>query len=864
MLKRSTILLIAIASSIFTGASPRLPCNHYDRMHDINSKRSWKQLDKNVTLSSSHPYSLDEVINVALKNNHDLCIQNLQSTLPCEEARAIAFQILPEIEADIAQNYSHKKIRASTSTTQPNIQNDREAICNVLDFGLSYYQSHGRKNNPLLLQRQNLRMKQNLVLDITEAYYRTVVAKQAYDKYKKLVKNLKKQGIDNDSALNLKGLLNKDRLFTVKMQANNYEMEYRSSIAELMSLMGANTRQVIPLESLELGRLEINTKPLREFENQALRNRPELKTVGAQVTLKPDDVRTNILYMHPDIPLSLNTLNDENRNQTYNSWLTIGVRTSYELLSLPSKQKRLSKSKYMNLLDRQILLSMSMGVLAQVNLSYLNVLEAIEQYKVARESYELKAKLSEKSKGKEFESTTDSQIEIIAAEVNALKAYANAEIALEQLGNAIGSPLQFTNSEFVTRNNNNYKPFTAPPWTVIDTMKNDHSQSQEFAIFDFKDLKKTEAVVEKQHKKLKKFMQTYTKKGDDSKKKLHFTSDDSENFAYDYSNKFDYIAEVIGDENYMLTKPLEVNSNEKERDTQLTDNTSQSFFKFELPIIDEDELPELRFDYENKFKVIAYDEKDPEPQLGHQSEVNMLALAEIDNEIEREKKYDPTTIDEEHPKEKTYENKFNFVTDTISDEPKNASPQVQENSQKNKVIETTLESKPQANHIDLDTENSLPQPYNELETNENDILKLNEEAGSIIEKAQSNDEDDLEKEIPINELDDEEDDEEEILPQPIDNPDDIDGVDNLKLIEDHEEDKDLATDNKVPESKIDLSIAEKTTSSSKNDQSFYSELKGLLSKLGMRNINIEPKSTNGKRNSLLSGSSIVIQNDLTK
>ncbi|MEM1282235.1 MAG: TolC family protein [Chlamydiota bacterium] len=478
-IKLRTITIGAVVAVLSSCMSPYPP--NYEHCRNVNADSDLTRIRNNVELNQTVSYSLNDVIDISLRHNLDVRLQRLEETVQCKETWAEALRMLPAIEANGDLSYRNENTAYTSEvignttpilisrTNAPTISSEQTtrrfdiaAIFNILDFGLTYYKTRQEANKGLMLRQRHLRARQNLILDIYKAYYRTIVAKRAVDKSQKLIsllsareETIEKQ-ISQQVIPELEGLLNKDRLVEMKIRLLAYENEHRSAMTELLGLMGAGSHCHIELEDPGLASIDVQKEYICDLENQALRYRPELMSQDIQICIDADEVRRSMLRMFPDIAPYYGYYHDGNKFLVFNNWLGVGIRASYDLLSLPSKCKELSKNKYQKMLNRHVRLSMSMGVITQVNLAYINVEESVAQYELANELMDVKSRLwklaeSNRLSGQVSDAyVLDTQIEALFAEVNAHKAYGNVQIALEQLANAIGRPQYFYGDKLYT------------------------------------------------------------------------------------------------------------------------------------------------------------------------------------------------------------------------------------------------------------------------------------------------------------------------------------------------------------------------------------------------------------------------------
>ncbi len=416
-----------------------------------------------------HPLGLEEILEIALEYNLDVRLQELEQAAQCEAIAAERlkqlgrFNVYGELKNRNRNTGSSSDSLTDRPPAPPSYSSEQDTkradltyVWSALDFGLSYYQTRQETNGALILKQRHLRARQNLILDVYRAYYRAVVARRAMSKSEDLITSLRERlthverQVQERTVSEMRGLLQKDRIIDVEIRLYAFENEYRSAMAELQALMGMPPSCPIELAAIEFEPLDIPELDVCDLEWQALTHRPELLSQDMQVCVDADEVRTSILEMYPNVSLFGGYNHDANKFLVFSNWLSIGARLSYDLLSLPSKQHRITQNRWKHWLTKETRLSMSVGVMTQVHLAYINVQETLTQFRLAKELDDVKNRMWELSikyeEAGQFdpEDVSDHEIEALFAELNAYKAYANVHVALEQLGNTVGRSLMFT------------------------------------------------------------------------------------------------------------------------------------------------------------------------------------------------------------------------------------------------------------------------------------------------------------------------------------------------------------------------------------------------------------------------------------
>lgn len=454
---------------ILHGCTPSVP--DYCGIREANAEYDQCKLDDNVFLPA-RPLELGDVVEIALCRNLDVQLQKIEQCVQSQNYVAEKLNQLPELTVNYEVQWrdntpawfsrpvgGKKDDVATQSTERSKSIFDLTAAFNIIDFGLTYIKTRQEQSRALLLEQRHLRARQNLILDLYGAYFRALVAKSARDQAKQLISELSQRhkGLEHQMKKQLiselRELDNENRLIDMEMRLHAFENEYQSSMKELASLMGLPPGRHFEIADVQLSSIQFPEIDTDHLEHMALRYRPELFAQDMQSNIEVDEVKASLLQMFPHVRVFSGWWYDSDDFQFHNNWINVGAHISWDLLTLPSKMQHWKASQFRQNLAENNRLTISMGVLTQVHLAYINVREMKQQYDLSKELLGVKKRQLEVSKQLEFQGQLDlddllaMKAEVFYAEVNAYKAYGNLEIALEQLSNAIGRPLFFSSVE---------------------------------------------------------------------------------------------------------------------------------------------------------------------------------------------------------------------------------------------------------------------------------------------------------------------------------------------------------------------------------------------------------------------------------
>ncbi len=480
-LKHIPLGLTILAAAGCVPASPDYCC-----VRQNNAIYDMCRLNNNIRLLRTE-LTLCDIVQIAVECNLDVQIQKMEEAVQCEKVFAEKLKALPELDinADFSNrnnnpawysrtvnpppvpnptgkensrntNPTPRGALASQSTSKFHRDFDFALAYNIIDFGLSFVRARQEKNRLCLLMQRNMRARQNLVLDVYRAYYRAIVAKQAVAQSEKLIGDLEarqeqlQQQVESQLVSEMKGLVNENRLIDMQVKLYAFENEYRSAMTELSALMGLPPGQRFTLVPMDVQDVNIADIDTADLEKSAFLYRPELMAQDMQYHVDSDEVKAIMIQMFPNARLFGGMYHDDDRFMFNHDWWSVGTNISWDLFRLPSQWRMEKAARFKKQVAWETRLSMSMGILTQVHLANINVQETGRQYKLATNLFKVKqrqlnvANVLEASGELSVDDVMVFEVEALFAEVNAVKAFANLQVALEQLANAIGRPMRYS------------------------------------------------------------------------------------------------------------------------------------------------------------------------------------------------------------------------------------------------------------------------------------------------------------------------------------------------------------------------------------------------------------------------------------
>jgi len=413
--------------------------------------------------------SLPFCIELALKNNLDLKVYELKEAVDKEKKTAAVLGMLPDLVVanDVAYrtnepgaksialtgaNAGQQSLAYSKSTDPFENRVRAELLFSAIDFGLAFCNYIQQDDRGLLTTEQKRRAAQNLILDVTTAYFRVAAAQYAMETTEKMIAlSVETEQLLQDMArrktVPLVSVLEENKKFIVlKKSLMEYKRSYQNSCIELRSLMGYYPTSEIKVDTSAMNELtELIVPGIELLEEAALIERPELYQLDIQKHITLIEARKTIITMFPNVQIFLDFTNSTNPFLYHYSWWEVGARAAYNLLKLPQK---IEHYYALDTEEEQIkaqAVALSVGILAQVRIAHANLIEVKERYELAEDLYEVYEKHEEvaeiQSKSAGALSKIDlSRIKIEAAQraIERTQALGNYYLSYFRLLNAVG------------------------------------------------------------------------------------------------------------------------------------------------------------------------------------------------------------------------------------------------------------------------------------------------------------------------------------------------------------------------------------------------------------------------------------------
>lgn len=366
---------------------------------DIAERAARADVDKAALFGGQEevtkPITLYEAIARAVKYNARQRVDAMEQAIVAGISDSATMDMLPQLAA--SGGFATRSKRLAVSAKDANggeslivsDKNPREAdlqmVFNVLDFGISYVNAKQASDRRFIAEEARRKSLQRLVHDVRTAYWRAAAAQRAAEDVNALTQALEQETVRTSLSGNtVNDLAEQRKLLQALQKLNGLKKEVLTSKAELAALMNLPPETAF---TLDVPKAMDTPRVVRDFgqidlEHFALVNRPELRIGDYQARIAEREAKKEILRIFPGIEFSAGLNYDSNSYMKSKNWADAGIGVTWNLLGLFSRPQAIRTAKdkkTLELLRRQAL---TVAVISQVNVSYLQLRQAADAFGV--------------------------------------------------------------------------------------------------------------------------------------------------------------------------------------------------------------------------------------------------------------------------------------------------------------------------------------------------------------------------------------------------------------------------------------------------------------------------------------------------
>jgi len=398
------LIFCALVTIVITGCVSHQPSDWQDvrRANAEADMQTYRQrgpkLTEPLTLSQAIAYAQQYNIDVWMAANereyqHELTTHAKLAMMPTLAAGA-EYAHRDKYDASSSQSLTTGKESLELSYSSEKTRNafDLSSTWSLLDFGIGFYRVRQQEQRELIALMRERRLQQTLALQVTQLYWQAVAARESARTAEvlsrdvmQIIETLRKE-TSQKSISTVDGLAKETALLSQLEELRRYPRAYQQACTELARAIGLPPGTPLTLADVDFNAMIPPASiDIDSMENEALTNRPELYEKDFDEAISRDEVRITIAQMFPNVSLFYRYEWDANRFLAYDTWNTLGVRTSWDLLAIPSQIKAAQSLELQGEMIRRQRTGVAIAILTQLHLALIEYNDLRDRYKSTHE-----------------------------------------------------------------------------------------------------------------------------------------------------------------------------------------------------------------------------------------------------------------------------------------------------------------------------------------------------------------------------------------------------------------------------------------------------------------------------------------------
>ncbi len=352
------------------------------------------------------PLTLEMAVARALKYNYDNRLALMETAFHDQQLTAANYAMLPRLAANAGYTYRDNEAASSSisyhtreQTLEPSVSSEKRSrtaglslTWTVLDFGLSYFQAKQQADRLLIMRERKRRVMNNIVKEVVDAYWKASSAQ-------KLLPLVDRALAESSSALAAYETMQKEKL-SPPLETLEQHRDLLAIISLLRRLQADLAMSRIKLAALinmplgvsfEISRPDprllnppVLSASLEELEDKGLALRPDLREEAYQERIDKAEVHKEIMRMLPGVSLFTGYNYDSNKFAVHRTWADVGAQATLSLFNLITGPMQIKAAETRVEVTRTHRLAQTVAALVQINLSYFQYRQALEDYEYSR------------------------------------------------------------------------------------------------------------------------------------------------------------------------------------------------------------------------------------------------------------------------------------------------------------------------------------------------------------------------------------------------------------------------------------------------------------------------------------------------
>jgi outer membrane protein TolC len=454
---RKGLLTAAVVLAVSGCAVDTKPLSIDEQQAQITQDRSAMFSDQEPV---SKPITLSEAMARAIKYNLDHRLKMMEEAVSQRQLDLSKYDLLPRLTlaagytdrnsfpaASSEDVFTNEQSLAPSTSSDKSLHNvDLGFAWNILDFGVSYYQTQEQADRTQILKERRRKVVHSLMQQVRQAYWLALGAQQVESKVAPLLHEVESaladiHNIEKEKLRPPKETLADERqLLDTLRQLEAIRDELAQAKPHLAALMNLDPGQ--PFELADEGKMpvpELHTA-LPTMVETAFLHRPELVEARYNERISVTETKKAMAKLMPGLELDLGEHYDSNSFLVNNHWSDAGVHVTWNIFNLLSAKQITQTADAQVEVAKMQRMALNMAVLSQVYIAYRDYHGRNRQFELARDLDEVDHKILDQTSN-ETKSDAQGKLPQIRAELNALYSDLRLQQNYGALQNAYGSIL---------------------------------------------------------------------------------------------------------------------------------------------------------------------------------------------------------------------------------------------------------------------------------------------------------------------------------------------------------------------------------------------------------------------------------------
>ena len=336
------------------------------------------------------PITLNEAIARSVAFNLQRRVKQIEREIEDAELQTKSFEMLPSLDIDASRDATSEQLSASDDRIARTAS--AGMTWNILDLGVSYARAKQQADEVLIAREKERKALQDIIREVRTAYWRAVGAQRLTDRVQAIARNIKvamqeSRAMEKSGANDVvKSVAYRREIVESVRQALTVQRELREAKGALAEHLNIRPGTPFRLAATTLASaMPVLPMSLADMEKHALENRPELRVEDYNERMSEWQAREALFDMLPGAKLSAGQNYSSDSFGLTPNWISTGFQLGMNIFDLFSGTGKMDEAEKRGELARQQRLAMTLAVMTQTHMAYIQFRNASQQMRLARE-----------------------------------------------------------------------------------------------------------------------------------------------------------------------------------------------------------------------------------------------------------------------------------------------------------------------------------------------------------------------------------------------------------------------------------------------------------------------------------------------